>query len=306
MARQLIPALFALVLAAPATAATIDQDWRDAARADRLVPVRLYLPDGAGRHPVVVFSHGLGGSREGAAYLGEAWRRAGYVGVFLQHAGTDRDAVRGGGMAALRRAGADPRAAVDRFRDLPFALDELARRAAGPGPLAGRIDLDRIAVAGHSYGAISAAVGVGRTAAGRSSPDPRLKAAILLSPQTPPSGDPGVAFSPIKVPVLHVTGTRDEGIVGGATPADRQRPFALIPSRPQALVVFRDADHLVFSGWRPGRPEPGDAAIQADVATVTTRFLDAVLRNDAAARAWMFQGGLARALDGRAEVRVKP
>ena len=49
-------------------------DWRDNART-RNVPVRLYLPTSsaagvAGSVPLVVFSHGLGGSRDGYKYLG--------------------------------------------------------------------------------------------------------------------------------------------------------------------------------------------------------------------------------------------
>ena len=48
-------------------------DWHDATR-DRDVPVKIYFPkDGAGPFPVVLFSHGLGGSREGYEYLGRHW-----------------------------------------------------------------------------------------------------------------------------------------------------------------------------------------------------------------------------------------
>jgi predicted dienelactone hydrolase len=49
-------------------------DWVDMAR-QRAVPVRLYLPAAAGDAPVplVVFSHGIGGSRRGYSYLGQHW-----------------------------------------------------------------------------------------------------------------------------------------------------------------------------------------------------------------------------------------
>ena len=39
--------------------------------------------------PVVLFSHGLGGSREGYGYLGSYWAAHGYVAVHLQHIGSD-------------------------------------------------------------------------------------------------------------------------------------------------------------------------------------------------------------------------
>lgn len=44
-----------------------DQDWVDTAR-DRLVPIRLYMPQtiqANGLVPLVIFSHGIGGSRLG-------------------------------------------------------------------------------------------------------------------------------------------------------------------------------------------------------------------------------------------------
>ena len=44
-------------------------DWHDVAR-NRDVPAKIYFPtEGAGPFPVIIFSHGLGGTREGYEYL---------------------------------------------------------------------------------------------------------------------------------------------------------------------------------------------------------------------------------------------
>jgi predicted dienelactone hydrolase len=68
---------------------TISFDWHDKAR-DRDVPVKLHYPKtGAGPFPVIIFSHGLGGSRDGYEYLGRHWASHGYVSVHLQHKGSD-------------------------------------------------------------------------------------------------------------------------------------------------------------------------------------------------------------------------
>src|ERR1700722_14103227 len=56
---------------------------------DRQIPVLIYLPREKEAQPVVLFSHGLGGSRKGSAYLGQHWSERGYVAVFLQHPGSD-------------------------------------------------------------------------------------------------------------------------------------------------------------------------------------------------------------------------
>ena len=55
----------------------------------REIPVRIYLPADKAASPVVLFSHGLGGNREGSAFLGKHWALRGYAAVFLQHPGSD-------------------------------------------------------------------------------------------------------------------------------------------------------------------------------------------------------------------------
>ena len=46
----------------------------------REVPVKISdYPASGGRCPVVIFSHGLGGSRDGDQYLGRHWASHGYV-----------------------------------------------------------------------------------------------------------------------------------------------------------------------------------------------------------------------------------
>ena len=66
-------------------------EWTDAAR-HRSVPVKIYYPKSAGRCPVIIMSHGLGGTRDGYEYLGRHWASHGYVSVHPQHVGSD-DAV---------------------------------------------------------------------------------------------------------------------------------------------------------------------------------------------------------------------
>ena len=67
-------------------------DWIDNERR-REVQAKLYMPRSASPEnpvPLIVFSHGLGGSREGYSYLGASWAAQGYASLHLQHAGSDR------------------------------------------------------------------------------------------------------------------------------------------------------------------------------------------------------------------------
>ena len=45
--------------------------------------------------PVVIFSHGLGGSRNGYKYLRTCWTGRGYATIFLQHPGSDESLLQG-------------------------------------------------------------------------------------------------------------------------------------------------------------------------------------------------------------------
>ena len=127
----------------PATYSVQEFDWLDASR-QRAVPVRLYLPLSATvGHPVplVVFSHGIGGSRRGYSYLGQHWASQGYASLHLQHVGSDRSLWAGNPLALPVRlqAAAQESEATARVRDLSFALDQLLA-----SPLAAQIDARRI------------------------------------------------------------------------------------------------------------------------------------------------------------------
>src|SRR5277367_4358656 len=77
-----------LAMAAQQAREPLDLTFTDAAR-KREIPIRVYLPAETAAAPVVLFSHGLGGSRQGSPYLGEQWAARGYTVVYIQHAGSD-------------------------------------------------------------------------------------------------------------------------------------------------------------------------------------------------------------------------
>jgi len=197
-------------------------DWMDRQR-DRDVPVKIYAPkSGKGPFPVIIFSHGLGGTCEGYEYLGRHWASHGYVCVHLQHKGSD-DAVWKDNpqpLAAMRKAAQDPANAVQRVRDVRFALDQLAEMNRESAIFKGKLDLDQVGMAGHSFGAWTTQAVIGeafRTAGGKeiATADPRLKAAVIMSPSPPHTKldlDPDRAFAGITVPCLHLTGTQDNGL----------------------------------------------------------------------------------------------
>ena len=137
----------------------IDLDVVDAKR-DRTIPIRAFLPpDGRKAAPVILFSHGLGGSREMGAYLGKHWAARGYGVVFLQHPGSDtsvwRDVPLGQRMKAMQEA-ASAKNLLLRVEDVPAVLDQLdAWARSKEHEFAGRFDLAHVGMAGHSFGAMT-------------------------------------------------------------------------------------------------------------------------------------------------------
>ncbi|NMC19863.1 MAG: hypothetical protein GYA33_05520 [Thermogutta sp.] len=283
--------------------------WEDSARS-RNLPVKIYYPmSGADRHPVILFSHGLGGSRDGYAYLGRNWASHGYVSVHLQHPGSDDSIWRGSPpsevMNRLRKASRNPRAAQDRYQDTKFALDRLSELdrslelQGAPNPLAGRLDLDRIGMAGHSFGALTTLVAVGQLVGmpRADHSDPRIRAAIPMSAPVPGWRlNLDRDYAGIRVPLMHMTGTLDASPIGDTRAADRRIPFDRISHAEQYLIVFRDGDHMIFSGRSRilGGLEARskDAEFQRLIRAASLAFWDAYLREDGEARRWLAEGGL--------------
>lgn len=278
-------------------------EWKDTAR-NRTIPVKLYLPkDMTKPSPVVVFSHGLGGSREAATYLGNYWAEHGYVGVFIQHPGSDesfwkpsvtsRNPNVNQLMGKFRETLADPSHALNRVNDVHFVLDRLEKINAGDPNLKGKLNLKEIAIAGHSYGSWTALSASGQRffskgASGFSSGDERIKAAIYLSPTAPARGqDPAYVYGSIAIPGMHFTGTLDLSPVNDTKASDRRIAFDNISKSDQYLIILNGADHGVFGGRKRFMPKPSDEKHQEVTERLSTAFLDAYLKNDSNAKEWL-------------------
>ena len=232
-----------------------DETWQDTRR-QRVVPVRIRWPQGAAPAagwPLVIYSHGLGGSRTGGDVWGEAWAAAGMVVVHLQHAGSDIDAVRATTSSfrdgvALRKLGSAEQL-LARLEDVKFALDESARRKTIDKAWRA-VRVDAVGLAGHSFGAHTTLGAGGQSYPGYAGmKDERIAALIALSPTVPNRGDARLAMASVTLPTLVITGTLDGEVVGnGATPDKRAAVFAALPDGNKALLLLKDADHMTFGG----------------------------------------------------------
>lgn len=274
--------------ALPAAASETRTEWHDAARGRR-IPVLIRLPEAPPPYPLVLISHGLGGSREGLAYLGEALRAAGCIALHMQHPGSDAETRN------PRNAAADPDVALARLADGAFALDEAARL----WPLRA----DAVAAAGHSFGAWTVQHWLGQRLGpqGGALREPRIRLGIAISPAPVRRLAPAFAMAAVDAPMLHITGSRDTSPLDQTTPQDRTLPFRATPDGvPAALLWLDGAEHMGFSG------HPGfGTGTHARVAGVAVMFLRAMLLADQSARGRLLAGarGLLR-LEDRLETRA--
>jgi predicted dienelactone hydrolase len=269
--------------------ATWKAEWQDVPR-NRTVPVKIYYPTGPGLFPVIIFSHGLGGSRDGYGYLGDNWSRHGYVSVHLQHIGSDDSVWRGGGGIQALKLAMNGKTALDRAYDVSFAIDQLeSLNKTATSPLYGKLDLSKIGMAGHSFGANTTLLVSGLRLLGTSYLDKRIKCAVALSSPPPTGKNYGAIYGAITIPIFHMTGTNDVSPIDtrNFTAQQRRIPFDNIKGADGYLTTFAGGDHMVFSGQRRGAPVASDERNHLLIQESTTAFWDAYLKDDAQALAWL-------------------
>lgn len=149
-----LPADFSAMadLRKPGTLAVRQEVWNltDSTR-NRSFYVDIYSPRNppAAKLPVIVFSHGLASRPEDYSDAIRQLASHGYVVAAPQHPGSDaiwlKEMLRG-----LHKDIFDINEFSNRPKDISFVIDELERRNAGR--FNGKLDLTRVALAGHSFG----------------------------------------------------------------------------------------------------------------------------------------------------------
>ena len=292
-------------LAAPAIESVVIADFiiTDQARS-RDIPIRVYALPETKNAPVVLFSHGLGGSRENGAYLGNHWAARGYVCVFMQHAGSDesvwKDAGRGQRLNAMRDAASGENLLL-RVKDVPAVIDQLAVWNQEQGhALAGRMDLAHIGMSGHSFGAVTTQSVSGQVAARGliNGTDPRIQAACAFSPSSPRAGSVDAAFGSVRIPWMLMTGTNDVAAIGGQTVEMRLDVYPYLPETIDKFeLVLKDAEHSAFTDRAlPGEKSARNPNHHRAILALSTAFWDAYLKDDSAAHAWVKSDAVRRIL----------
>ncbi|MFF0521424.1 alpha/beta hydrolase family protein [Actinomadura nitritigenes] len=253
--------------------------------------VSVSAPATGGALPVIVFSHGFGWSMDGYAPLADHWAAHGFAVVRPTHLDSRRLGLPAG----------DPRTPrIWRLRvdDLKRVIDGLdALEAAVPG-LAGRLDRDRIAVAGHSWGAQTASMLLGARVLdpggvpGEDLSDPRVKAGVLLALTGRGGTDLSAfaaehfpfmnpSFDGMTAPALIVAGDHDRSPLTTRGPDWFTDPYVLSPKDKTLLTLF-GAEHSLggVAGYEVAETTDENPERVALVQRLTTAYLRGVLHPD--------------------------
>jgi predicted dienelactone hydrolase len=284
--RFFLTVFFGLWLVSTATAG--NTVWYDSAR-HRSIPIRIYFPRSTEKSPVILFSHGIGGSNDACVYLASAWAAKGFVCVLVQHPGSDEN-IRTKKVRILndyRESYERNWSSRTRAEDFHFVLNCLEQLVESQPQFADKMDMDKIGVGGIDLGALAALLIAGQVPPdyGDSLHDPRVKAVLAMSP---PVRAMNISFreiyQSITVPALFITGTKDDSIIGSTKAAHRRIPFDAMDQCQRYLITLDGGDHRIYGGrvvsfWG-GK---NDEKFQAGIVRSSSVFWRAVLREDPAA-----------------------
>ena len=184
---------------------------------------------------------------------------------------------------------------LSRVQDVPAVLDQLEKwNADKTNSLAGRMNLKKVGMSGHSFGAVTtqAVSGQSMPINGQEFTDPRIGAAISFSPSTPRTLSADEAFGAVKIPWMLMTGTKDIAPIGNVDMASRLAVYPALRGIPKFELILFNAEHSVFTERPlPGDREPRNPNHHRVILALSTAFWDAYLRGDVDALAWLKGSG---------------
>ncbi|MCB1650490.1 MAG: hypothetical protein KDI46_00390 [Alphaproteobacteria bacterium] len=275
----------------------VDETRRNDDGSVRVVPYKIYYPveHGLERMPVIFWSHGFGGNRDGASFLSRALAGRGYILVHLTHPGTDSslwEGQEGHPWDILQKTKVSRTTTINRLLDVPFVLDQLPAWAEENPEAGDAMDFAALGMSGHSFGAMTTQAMAGMKfphADGtlHSYREPRFKAGILYSPVPIAhltDAPPEEVYAAIDMPLLHMSGTEDDSPLEEFGYKDRIIVHKYSQHPQQYLHVLEGGDHMIYAGSR-GKlgHNPLREQHEAEIVRVAGDFWDAYLKGDEAA-----------------------
>ncbi|CAA0081360.1 Uncharacterised protein [Zhongshania aliphaticivorans] len=268
-----------------------------------MIDLRVWYPFSEEPAPVIIFSHGNWSDKDRYDNILSHWASYGFVVIAGTH--LDGKNMARGIFNALRHG--NDGLIAQRVADINYLLDHI-EELQELLPL--RLDANRVAVAGHSFGAFTAQQFSGARAITEkgdiSADDRRVNAVVALSPPGPMFDEiTAESWTQMHGPVLMSTGTHDVNAQFWPDWRDHKMSFDTAPDGHQYALVVQGADHYLGNLiCRPDRDaEPQHDALNV-VNAVSTLFLLAYVNGDLQAMEWLDQLELSATSGGFAELHT--
>ncbi len=255
--------------------------------------VKVTAPADGTNLPVIVFSHGNAWSMDGYEPLVDRWAAAGFAVIQPTHLDSRRNGI----------GFDDPRFSTIwrvRIADVHAVLDHLGDTLDQVPGLPSRVDHDRVAVVGHSWGGHTIGTLLGARVLdadgtpGEDFTHPAVKAGALIA--TTGTGDTLTPFalehlpfmrpghSTMTAPALVITGGKDQSAMSTRGPDWFTDVYHLSPA-PKRMLTITDGEHTLggVAGEAVRETSDEDPARVALVADAVAAYLLDVLSNDATA-----------------------
>jgi len=269
----------------------------------RVVEFKLYHPvhDTLRKPlPTIIWSHGFGGNKDGAAFLSRYLTTYGYNILHITHHGTDSslwEGKPGHPWNHLRKATVSRHTSLNRFYDIPFAVNEIQKWAQKNPEIGALMDLEMLGMSGHSYGALTTQIMAGQLTPDKNNTlislaEPRFKAGILYSvvPVKHLMSEPETitAYNAITLPLFHMTGTQDDSPIEGFGYKERLAVYNNTINAPKSLLIKQDGDHMIYNGTRGKLGNNPLRERHEDIIKITSlAYWNAMLKNSSIAKEWL-------------------
>ncbi len=276
-------------------------DFIDESRDGRKVPYKIYYPTSHDlkTSPVIIWSHGFGGNRDGASFISRHLAGQGYTLIHITHDGTDSslwEGKPGHPWDILQKVHISRETTLNRFYDVPFVIDQVKKWSEEHPEIGQYMDLSQIGMSGHSFGAMTTQVMAGQKFPAKDGTlldlkDDRITCGISYSPTSIAhlsNAPPEQLYGNISIPLFHMTGTQDDSPLDGYGYEHRLIISKHAGHEDQYVQILDGGDHMIYNGTRgklannEKREEHEQEIIHASQA-----FWDAYLKKDKNALEWL-------------------
>lgn len=289
-------------------------DLIDQAR-NRKVPIKVHLPIGKDAFPLIIFSHGGGGSWDANFAQAQHLASHGYVILALEHIGSNTKVMKSSFkiFKNIIKMTKDREEVLGRPEDVTFAINQAKFWNKTDRRFLSKFNLERVGVFGNSFGAYTSLVVAGAKPALNWLDPPGLglapdlsnrlvDCAVALSPHGP--GEPFFveeSYRSIKIPILAITGSKDSQYNSSAE--NRIRGFQLWPPGGKYFIWLENADHMAFSDSSGTSKGMFRSKTRQDVQPISRAaslmFFNWCLKSDKKSESFLSEGNLKTYLQGQ-------